>query len=386
MVENGKAVAHRFSESCVRSGSEAEPYWRDVGTIDAFWEANIDLTDFVPSLDLYDVEWPIWTYAEITPPAKFIHDEDGRRGMATSSLVSGGCIISGSKIDKSLLFTGVCAHSYGELTHAVVLPYVTIGRHAPAEPGRRRPRRRHSRRARRRRGSGGGCAAFPAHRRRCLPHHAADDRPALRLTDDERSDGRLGVRSAGEDGGPRRRRRRAPARSVLARMRRARAAVPNYPAVARGAAKPRRVAAMRRSLRRTRRDPRAARPTAASTSSPSTRRISTTGRATPISDPTGADWPDNHLRFAALRRAAALIASDSPDGWKPDCVHAPRLAGGAGAGLFAGGDAAAAAESSSRSTTSPSPACSRRACGPRSACRCGLHPGGIRVSTVRSRS
>ncbi len=128
LVKNGKAVAHRFSDSCVRSGSEEEPYWRDVGTIDAFWEANIDLTDFVPSLDLYDRNWPIWTYGEITPPAKFIHDEDGRRGMATSSLVSGGCLISGARIDKSLLFTGVTAHSFGELTHAVALPYVTIRR------------------------------------------------------------------------------------------------------------------------------------------------------------------------------------------------------------------------------------------------------------------
>jgi glucose-1-phosphate adenylyltransferase len=128
IVRDGKAVAHRFSESCVRSGTEAEPYWRDVGTIDAFWEANIDLTDFVPSLDLYDRDWPIWTYGEITPPAKFVHDEDGRRGTATSSLVSGGCIISGTRIDKSLLFTGVAAHSFGQLTHAVILPYVTIGR------------------------------------------------------------------------------------------------------------------------------------------------------------------------------------------------------------------------------------------------------------------
>jgi glucose-1-phosphate adenylyltransferase len=129
IVRNGKAVAHTFSDSCVRSGSEAEPYWRDVGTIDAFWEANIDLTDFVPSLDLYDSSWPIWTYSEITPPAKFIHDEEGRRGMATSSLVCGGCLISGSRVDKSLLFTGVMAHSYSKLTHAVVLPYVKINRH-----------------------------------------------------------------------------------------------------------------------------------------------------------------------------------------------------------------------------------------------------------------
>jgi glucose-1-phosphate adenylyltransferase len=130
LVKHGKAVAHRFPRSCVRSDSEPEAYWRDVGTVDAYWEANIDLTDFVPALDLYDHAWPIWTYAEITPPAKFVHDEDGRRGMATSSMVSGGCIISGSRIDKSLLFTGVHAHSYSELAHVVALPYVHIHRGA----------------------------------------------------------------------------------------------------------------------------------------------------------------------------------------------------------------------------------------------------------------
>ena len=130
LVRTGKAVAHPFSQSCVRADDSAEPYWRDVGTIDAFWEANIDLTDFVPALDLYDRSWPIWTYAEITPPAKFIHDEAERRGSATSSLVSGGCIISGAMVDKSLLFTGVRVNSFGALTHAVVLPYVTIGRNA----------------------------------------------------------------------------------------------------------------------------------------------------------------------------------------------------------------------------------------------------------------
>jgi glucose-1-phosphate adenylyltransferase len=130
LVRHGKAVAHRFGTSCVRSSSEAEAYWRDAGTVDAYWEANIDLTDFAPGLDLYDGDWPIWTYGEITPPAKFIHDEDGRRGAATSSLVSGGCIISGSRIDKSLLFTGVHARSYSELQHVVALPYVEIGRGA----------------------------------------------------------------------------------------------------------------------------------------------------------------------------------------------------------------------------------------------------------------
>jgi glucose-1-phosphate adenylyltransferase len=130
IVKNGKAVAHRFADSCVKASLEEEPYWRDVGTIDAFWQANIDLTDFVPKLDLYDSTWPIWTYAEIVPPAKFVHDEDGRRGSAVSSLVSGDCIVSGSEVRNSLLFTGVRAHSYSSLEHAVLLPYVDVGRKA----------------------------------------------------------------------------------------------------------------------------------------------------------------------------------------------------------------------------------------------------------------
>ena len=130
LVEHGKAVAHRFTKSCVKSSGEAEAYWRDVGTVDAYWEANIDLTTITPALDLYDTEWPIWTYGEITPPAKFVHDEDGRRGHAISALVSGGCIVSGSGVRKSLLFTGVRANSYSELEGAVVLPYVDIGRRA----------------------------------------------------------------------------------------------------------------------------------------------------------------------------------------------------------------------------------------------------------------
>ncbi|MBN2739901.1 MAG: glucose-1-phosphate adenylyltransferase [Rhodobacteraceae bacterium] len=130
IVKHGKAMAHKFSDSCVTSGLETEPYWRDVGTVDAFWQANIDLTDFTPKLDLYDNEWPIWTYAEIVPPAKFIHDEDGRRGSAVSSLVSGDCIVSGSEVRHSLLYTGVRAHSFSALDQAVVLPYVDIGRDA----------------------------------------------------------------------------------------------------------------------------------------------------------------------------------------------------------------------------------------------------------------
>ena len=111
IVQNGKAVAHRFAKSCVRSSAERETYWRDVGTIDAYWEANIDLTDIEPELDLYDRDWPIWTYAELKPPAKFVHDVDGRRGMAVSSLVSGDCIVSGASLKRSLIFTGARINS-----------------------------------------------------------------------------------------------------------------------------------------------------------------------------------------------------------------------------------------------------------------------------------
>ena len=130
VVTHGKAVAHRFSTSCVKSAGESEAYWRDVGTIDAYWEGNIDLTSVVPSLDLYDQSWPIWTYGEITPPAKFVHNEPHRRGQALNSLVSGGCIVSGAHVHHSLLFTGVKAHSFAHLDGAVVLPYVNIARSA----------------------------------------------------------------------------------------------------------------------------------------------------------------------------------------------------------------------------------------------------------------
>ena len=130
IVEHGKAVAHRFAESCVRETPDKEAYWRDVGTIDAYWQANIDLTDILPELDLYDRSWPIWTYAEIKPPAKFVHNEEGRRGMAISSLVSGDCIISGAEVQRSLIFTGVLCRSYSKLDEAVVLPECVIGRGA----------------------------------------------------------------------------------------------------------------------------------------------------------------------------------------------------------------------------------------------------------------
>ena len=129
IVKNGKAIAHKFDDSCVRA-TGAEAYWRDVGTIDAFWQANIDLTDFTPTLDLWDTKWPIWTYSETAPPAKFIHDEKDRRGVAISSMVSGGCIISGTEVRNSLLFTQVHTNSYAVLDHAVVLPHVVVNRSA----------------------------------------------------------------------------------------------------------------------------------------------------------------------------------------------------------------------------------------------------------------
>jgi glucose-1-phosphate adenylyltransferase len=130
MVRDGRAFAHFFADSCVMSGEETAPYWRDVGTVDAFWEANIDLTDFLPGLDLYHEEWPIWTYAEVVPPAKFIHNEDNRRGSAVSSMVSGGCIVSGANIERSLLFTKCHAHSYADLYGVVALPQVVVERNA----------------------------------------------------------------------------------------------------------------------------------------------------------------------------------------------------------------------------------------------------------------
>ena len=128
VLEEGAPVyVHAFEESCI--GVPGAPaYWRDVGTLDAFWEANLELTRIVPPLDLYDRAWPIWTYQEQMPPAKFVFDGDERRGHALDSLVSGGCIVSGSTVRRSLLFTNVHVHSYCEIEDAVVLPNVDIGR------------------------------------------------------------------------------------------------------------------------------------------------------------------------------------------------------------------------------------------------------------------
>jgi glucose-1-phosphate adenylyltransferase len=130
IVKHGKAVAHLFSSSAIRAAEEMEEYWRDVGTLEAYWEANIDLTDTVPKLDMYDREWPIWTDQIIAAPAKFVHDEDGRRGMAIRSLISQDCIVSGATAFRSLLFTGVKMGSWSSAREAVILPYCNIGREA----------------------------------------------------------------------------------------------------------------------------------------------------------------------------------------------------------------------------------------------------------------
>ena len=128
MVKGGARVhAHDFARSCVNMDSGG-PYWRDVGTIDAYWQANIELTDVVPPLNLYDQSWPIWTYQEQLPPAKFVFDDDARRGMAVDSLVSGGCIISGSTVRRSLLFSNVRVNSYCAIDESVLLPDVEVGR------------------------------------------------------------------------------------------------------------------------------------------------------------------------------------------------------------------------------------------------------------------
>ena len=129
MVARGEAVAHPFDRSCVQSSFDAPSYWRDVGTIDAYWAANIDMTAITPELDLYDKDWPIWTYQPTSPPAKFVFDDDGRRGMAVDSLVSGGCIISGALMRRSVLFTGVQLHSYSSVEEAIILPNADVGRH-----------------------------------------------------------------------------------------------------------------------------------------------------------------------------------------------------------------------------------------------------------------
>ena len=125
IIESYRVMAYPYRDPATGK----QPYWRDVGTVDAFWEANIELVDVTPELNLYDEEWPIWTYQEQLPPAKFVFNDDDRRGMAVDSMVSGGCVISGSKVRHSLLFSDVKVHSFCEIIDSVVMPDVVINRH-----------------------------------------------------------------------------------------------------------------------------------------------------------------------------------------------------------------------------------------------------------------
>ena len=128
-VAEGRALAHPFSMSCVSRVKAELPYWRDVGTIDAFWSANLDLASTSPELDIYATDWPIWTYQRQLPPAKFVPDKSGATGVAVNTVISGGCIVSGSHVAHSVLFSEVRVHSFCHLEQAVLLPNVTVHRH-----------------------------------------------------------------------------------------------------------------------------------------------------------------------------------------------------------------------------------------------------------------
>jgi len=128
MIEKYRVYAQSFQHSCVGLDNDMLPYWRDVGTIDAYWEANMELTKVIPDLNMYDQDWPIWTHQEQLPPAKFVFDEENRRGVAIDSLISGGCIVSGSVVRHSLLFSNVRVNSYCTIEDSVLLPNVNIGR------------------------------------------------------------------------------------------------------------------------------------------------------------------------------------------------------------------------------------------------------------------
>lgn len=124
MIESGRVSAYRFANKA----TDKQSYWRDVGTVDGYWRASLELVDIDPELNLYDNDWPIWTYQEQVPPAKFVFDDDDRRGMAVDSMVSGGCIISGAYIKRSLLFTNVRVEQYSEIENSVIMPEVLIGK------------------------------------------------------------------------------------------------------------------------------------------------------------------------------------------------------------------------------------------------------------------
>ncbi len=127
-VKRYRTFAQNFADSCIRE-DDKPAYWRDVGTLDAYWEANMDLVQVTPQLNLYEDYWPIWTWQPQSPPAKFVFDDDTRRGQAIDSTVSGGCIISGATVRRSMLFSCVRVHSHAQVEDSVVLPNVVIGRH-----------------------------------------------------------------------------------------------------------------------------------------------------------------------------------------------------------------------------------------------------------------
>lgn len=128
IVQDGGAVAHPLNLSSVPAASRHRPYWRDVGTVDAFWAANLDLASNMPELNLYDRDWPIWTYQEQLPPAKFVPDERGLNGETSNVLISGGCIVVGSNIRHSVLFSSVRVEACCTIHEAVVMPDTVIGR------------------------------------------------------------------------------------------------------------------------------------------------------------------------------------------------------------------------------------------------------------------
>jgi glucose-1-phosphate adenylyltransferase len=129
LIERYRVYAHRFEQSCVGMTEGGPAYWRDVGTIDAFWEANMEMVNVVPDLDLYDKHWPIWTYQEQLPPAKFVFNDEDRRGVAIDSMVSGGCIISGGRVHHSLLFSDIRVGCQSEITDSIILSGCRIGEH-----------------------------------------------------------------------------------------------------------------------------------------------------------------------------------------------------------------------------------------------------------------
>jgi glucose-1-phosphate adenylyltransferase len=128
IVRDGGALAHPLNLSAIPASTRHRPYWRDVGTVDAFWAANLDLASDLPELNLYDKDWPVWTYQEQLPPAKFVPDDRGSNGETANVLISGGCIVVGSNIRRSVLFSSVRVESCCTIHESVIMPDTVIGR------------------------------------------------------------------------------------------------------------------------------------------------------------------------------------------------------------------------------------------------------------------